>query len=52
MIQIPGNDILIALATWLRELLLSIGLAPIAVDIVMAFIRAAVLGTLALLGTS
>ena len=49
MIQIPGNDIFIALATWLRELLLSIGLAPIAVDIVMAFVRAAVLGTMALL---
>jgi NADH-quinone oxidoreductase subunit H len=48
MIQIPGNDIFIALATWTREILLSIGLAPIAVDIVMAFIRAAVLGTMAL----
>ena len=35
MIQIPGNDIFIALATWLRDLLLSIGLAPIAVDIVI-----------------
>ena len=49
MIQIPGNDIFIALATWLRELMLSIGLAPIFIDIVMAFIRAAVLGTMALL---
>ncbi len=49
MIQIPGNDIFIALATWLRELMLSLGLAPIAVDIVMAVIRAAVLGTMALL---
>jgi NADH-quinone oxidoreductase subunit H len=49
MIQIPGNDIFIALATWLREFMLSIGLAPAFVDIVMAFIRAAVLGTTALL---
>ena len=40
MIQIPGNDIFTALATWLRELMLSIGLAPIAVEIVMAFVRA------------
>ncbi len=49
MIQIPGNDIFIALATWLRQLLLSIGLAPFFIDIVMAFIRAAILGTMALL---
>ena len=49
MIQIPGNDIFIALATWLRELMLSIGLAPDFVDVVMAFVRAAVLGTMALL---
>ena len=47
--QIPGNDILIALATWIRQLLLSIGLSGIAVDIIMAFVRAAVLGTMALL---
>ncbi len=47
--QIPGNDIFIALAVWLRNLLASIGLDPTAIDVVMALIRAAVLGTLALL---
>ncbi len=46
--QIPGNDILIALATWLRQLLLSLGLAGVAVDVIMALVRAAVLGTMAL----
>jgi NADH-quinone oxidoreductase subunit H len=49
MIQIPGNDIFIALATWLRELMLAIGLDPMFIEIVMAFIRALTLGTMALL---
>ena len=47
--QIPGNDIFIALATWLRELMLALGLDPAFIEIVMAFVRAAVLGTMALL---
>ena len=49
MIQIPGNDIFIALATWLRELLLSIGLDPAFVELIMALIRAGVLAIIALL---
>ena len=49
MIQIPGNDIFIALATWTREIMLSIGLDPAFIEIVMAFIRALLLGTMALL---
>ena len=49
MPQIPGNDIFIALATWLRELLLTIGLDPTFIDILMAVIRALFLGTMALL---
>ena len=48
MIQIPGNDIFIALATWLREWMLSIGLDAIFVDIVMAVIRALTLAVIAL----
>src|SRR5512135_1464746 len=47
--MIPGNDIFIALATWLRQLMQSIGLAPAAIEIIMAFLRAAVLETMALL---
>lgn len=49
MPQIPGNDIFIALATWLRQLLLTIGLDPTFIDILMAVIRALLLGTMALL---
>jgi NADH-quinone oxidoreductase subunit H len=49
MPQIPGNDIFIALATWLRELMLAIGLAPAFIEFVMAAIRALFLGTMALL---
>jgi NADH-quinone oxidoreductase subunit H len=49
MPQIPGNDIFIALATWLRQLLLTIGLDLVFVDILMAVIRALLLGTMALL---
>ena len=49
MIQIPGNDIFIALATWLREWLLSIGLDPSFVELLMAIIRAGVLAIVALL---
>jgi NADH-quinone oxidoreductase subunit H len=49
MIQIPGNDIFIALATWLRQFMLNIGLDPVFIEIVMAFIRALTLGTMALL---
>jgi NADH-quinone oxidoreductase subunit H len=48
MIQIPGNDIFIALATWLRDLLLSIGLDPAFVELVMALVRAGVLAIIAL----
>jgi NADH-quinone oxidoreductase subunit H len=48
MIQIPGNDIFIALATWLRQWMLSIGLDVIFVDIVMALIRALTLAVVAL----
>jgi NADH-quinone oxidoreductase subunit H len=48
MIQIPGNDIFIALATWLREWMLSIGLDVVFVDIVMALIRALTLAIVAL----
>jgi len=49
MPQIPGNDIFIALATWLRELMLAMGLAPVFIEVVMAALRALTLGTLALL---
>jgi len=49
MPQIPGNDIFIALATWLRELMLAMGLAPVFIGVVMAALRALTLGTLALL---
>ncbi|CAG0936284.1 NADH-quinone oxidoreductase subunit H [Thermoflexales bacterium] len=48
MIQIPGNDIFIALATWLRQWMLSIGLDVVFVDIVMALIRALMLAIVAL----
>ena len=47
--MIPGNDIFIALAVWLRQFMQSIGLAPAAIEIIMAFLRAALLGTMALL---
>jgi NADH-quinone oxidoreductase subunit H len=48
MPQIPGNDIFIALATWLREWLLAIGLAPAFVELVMAATRALTLAVVAL----
>jgi NADH-quinone oxidoreductase subunit H len=48
MIQIPGNDIFIALATWLRQWMLSIGLDVVFVDLVMALIRALMLAIVAL----
>jgi len=48
MIQIPGNDIFIALATWLREFMISIGLAPAFIEIVMAAMRALTLAVVAL----
>jgi NADH-quinone oxidoreductase subunit H len=48
MIQIPGNDIFIALATWLRQWMLSIGLDVTFVDLVMALIRALMLAIVAL----
>ena len=47
--NIPGNDIFIALAVLLRQLLAAIGLSPQLIEVIMAFIRAAVLGTVALL---
>jgi NADH-quinone oxidoreductase subunit H len=48
MPPIPGNDIFIALATWLREWMLSIGLAPAFIDVVMAAVRALTLAVIAL----
>ena len=47
--QIPGNDIFIALAVWLRNLMAQLGLDPSFIDFVMAVIRALLLGTMALL---
>lgn len=48
MIQLPGDDIFIALATWLRQWMLSIGLDVVFVDIMMALIRALMLAIVAL----
>ena len=49
MPQIPGNDIFIALATWLRESDVGDRSSAGCIDIVMAAIRALFLGTMALL---
>ncbi len=48
MPQIPGNDIFIALAAWLREWMLSIGLEPVFIEVVMAVVRALTLAVVAL----
>ena len=45
----PVNDIFIIIALWLRQLFASIGFAPWLIEIIMALLRAAALGTVGLL---
>jgi NADH-quinone oxidoreductase subunit H len=45
----PVNDIFIIIALWLRQLMASLGFAPWLIETIMAIVRAATLGTVALL---